>query len=101
MTIKRALDLIVAAPLLMMAAPMLFVVMLAIRATSPGAAIFSQIRVGRGGALFACHKLRTMRRETPSLPTHETPASSVTAIGKALRADKTRRTAAALERAQG
>jgi len=88
MMTKRALDLTVAVPMLMVTAPMLLVVMLAIRATSPGPAIFSQIRVGRGEALFACHKLRTMHRETPSLPTHETPAGSVTAIGKALRATK-------------
>ncbi|MDX8524505.1 sugar transferase [Mesorhizobium sp. MSK_1335] len=88
MTAKRALDLAVAAPMLVLAAPFLLVAMLAIRATSPGPAIFSQIRVGRQGALFACHKLRTMHRETPSLPTHEAQASSVTAIGKTLRATK-------------
>ena len=88
MAVKRALDLAVAAPMLLVAAPILLVVMLAIRATSPGPAIFSQIRVGREGALFACRKLRTMHRETPSLPTHEAPANSVTAIGKVLRATK-------------
>jgi O-antigen biosynthesis protein WbqP len=62
--------------------------MLAIRATSAGPAIFSQVRVGRGGALFACRKLRTMHRGTPSLPTHEAPTGSVTAVGKVLRATK-------------
>ena len=88
MTGKRVLDLAVAAPMLVVAAPILLVAMLAIRATSPGPAIFSQTRVGRGGALFACHKLRTMHRETPSLPTHEAPANAVTAVGRALRATK-------------
>ncbi|MBZ9865458.1 sugar transferase [Mesorhizobium sp. CA15] len=88
MTAKRALDLAVAVPMLALASPVLLVAMLAIRATSTGPAIFSQIRVGRGGALFACHKLRTMYRETPSLPTHEAPARSVTAVGKVLRATK-------------
>jgi O-antigen biosynthesis protein WbqP len=88
MAVKRALDLAVAAPMLLVAAPILLVAMLAIRATSPGPAIFSQIRVGRDGALFACRKLRTMHRETPSLPTHEAPANSVTEIGKMLRATK-------------
>ena len=85
---KRALDLAVAAPMLVVAAPILLVAMLAIRATSPGPAIFSQTRVGREGALFACRKLRTMHRETPSLPTHEAPADSVTVVGKVLRATK-------------
>ncbi|MBZ9768453.1 sugar transferase [Mesorhizobium sp. CA6] len=88
MTAKRALDLAVAVPMLALASPVLLVAMLAIRATSTGPAIFSQIRVGRGGALFACHKLRTMYRETPSLPTHEAPSGSVTAVGKVLRATK-------------
>jgi O-antigen biosynthesis protein WbqP len=88
MTAKRALDLAVAVPMLVVAAPILLVAMLAIRATSAGPAIFSQIRIGRGGALFACHKLRTMHRGTPSLPTHEAPPSLVTAVGKVLRATK-------------
>ncbi|CDX46185.1 Glycosyltransferase [Mesorhizobium plurifarium] len=88
MTAKRALDLAVAVPMLALTSPVLLVAMLAIRTTSAGPAIFSQIRVGRGGALFACLKLRTMYRATPSLPTHEAPAGSVTAVGKVLRATK-------------
>jgi len=87
-TAKRALDLVVAAPLLVLTSPVLLVAVLAVRATSPGPAIFSQTRVGRGGVLFACRKLRTMRRGTPSLPTHEAPASAVTAVGKVLRRTK-------------
>ncbi|MDX8499318.1 sugar transferase [Mesorhizobium sp. VK4C] len=74
--------------MLAVTSPILLVAMLAIRATSPGPAIFSQPRVGREGAVFACHKLRTMHRNTPSLPTHEAPASSVTAVGKVLRRTK-------------
>ena len=88
MTAKRAFDLAVAAVMLGVTSPVVLVAMLAIRATSPGPAVFSQIRVGRDGALFSCRKLRTMRRDTPSLPTHEAPAGSVTAVGKVLRATK-------------
>lgn len=88
MTAKRAFDLAVAAVMLAVTSPVVLVAMLTIRATSPGAAVFSQIRVGRDGALFSCRKLRTMRRDTPSLPTHEAPAGSVTAVGKVLRATK-------------
>lgn len=88
MTAKRAFDLAVGAVMLAATSPIVLVAMLTIRATSPGPAIFSQIRVGRDGALFSCRKLRTMRRETPSLPTHEAPANSVTAVGKVLRATK-------------
>ena len=88
MTAKRAIDVIVAVPMLLVAAPVLLVAVLAIKATSPGPAVFSQRRVGRGGAPFACHKLRTMHQGTPSLPTHEAPAGSVTAVGKMLRGSK-------------
>ncbi len=88
MSAKRAFDLATAAVMLAVTSPIVLVAMLAIRVTSPGPAIFSQIRVGREGALFACRKLRTMHRDTPSLPTHEAPASSVTSIGKVLRATK-------------
>ena len=88
MTAKRAFDLTIAAVMLAVTSPVVLVAMLAVRATSPGPAIFSQSRVGRDGAVFACHKLRTMHRDTPSLPTHEAPAGSVTAVGKMLRATK-------------
>ena len=88
MSAKRAFDLVIAAVMLAATSPIVLVAMLAVRATSPGPAIFSQTRVGREGALFACRKLRTMHRDTPSLPTHEAPASSVTSIGKVLRATK-------------
>lgn len=88
MTAKRAFDLTIAAVMLAVTSPVVLIAMLAVRATSPGPAIFSQPRVGRGGAVFACHKLRTMHRNTPSLPTHEAPAGSVTAVGRVLRATK-------------
>lgn len=88
MTAKRAFDLAFGAVMLAATSPIVLVAMLAIRATSPGPAIFLQTRVGREGALFSCRKLRTMRRDTPSLPTHEAPASSITAVGKVLRATK-------------
>lgn len=88
MTAKRAFDLTIAAVMLTVMSPVVLIAMLAVRATSPGPAIFSQPRVGRSGAVFACHKLRTMHRNTPSLPTHEAPAGSVTAVGRVLRATK-------------
>ncbi|TIR99692.1 MAG: sugar transferase, partial [Mesorhizobium sp.] len=48
--------------MLAVTSPVVLIAMLAVRATSSGPAIFSQPRVGRGGAVFACHKLRTMHR---------------------------------------
>ena len=82
---KRAFDLAVAALLLPVASPFVLLAMLAIRLSSPGPALFSQTRVGRHGVPFRCHKLRTMIVGTPSLPSHQAPANSVTAAGKVLR----------------
>lgn len=82
---KRAFDLVVAAVLLPLTSPVILLAMLAIRLSSPGPALFSQTRVGQNGVLFACHKLRTMVVGTPSLPSHQAPANSVTAAGKVLR----------------
>ncbi|MET2827789.1 sugar transferase [Mesorhizobium shangrilense] len=85
---KRAFDLAGAALLLLVTSPVLVIAVLAVRASSPGPALFSQTRVGRDGALFRCHKLRTMYLGTPSLPTHEAPANAVTSVGRVLRAYK-------------
>jgi O-antigen biosynthesis protein WbqP len=82
---KQIFDLAGAALLLVATSPVLVLAALAVRLSSPGPVIFSQTRVGRDGGLFRCHKLRTMHQGTPSLPTHEAPASSVTSVGKVLR----------------
>ena len=82
---KRAFDLVAAAFLLPLTSPFVLLAMLAIRLTSPGPALFSQIRVGKHGVPFACHKLRTMLVGTPSLPSHQAPANSVTTAGAVLR----------------
>ncbi len=59
--VKRALDLVVGAALLLVAAPLIGALALLVRWTSPGApAFFSQIRVGEGGRRFRMWKLRTM-----------------------------------------
>jgi len=58
--IKRALDVVLASVLLALAAPVLALAWIAIRLESPGAAIYRQRRVGRGGRDFDLLKLRTM-----------------------------------------
>ena len=60
-TIKRLLDLILAAVGLVLAAPVMALVMLAIKLTSPGPAMFHQRRVGRHGRIFTVHKFRSMK----------------------------------------
>jgi lipopolysaccharide/colanic/teichoic acid biosynthesis glycosyltransferase len=58
--LKRVLDVLIAAPALLVATPALVVLGACVRADSSGAALFWQERVGRGGRLFRMVKFRTM-----------------------------------------
>jgi exopolysaccharide biosynthesis polyprenyl glycosylphosphotransferase len=57
---KRAFDLSIATFLVLVVAPLLLVIALAIRVTSEGPALFVQDRVGKNGRLFKIFKFRTM-----------------------------------------
>lgn len=58
--VKRALDLLVAAPATVAAAPVMVAVGAAVRVTSPGPLFFRQQRLGLDGDLFWMWKFRTM-----------------------------------------
>jgi len=57
---KRLFDICFALTLLVIFAPLLLVLLTAIKLTSPGPVIFKQNRLGKDGRLFPCLKLRTM-----------------------------------------
>ncbi|MEO8329296.1 MAG: sugar transferase, partial [Candidatus Nanopelagicales bacterium] len=60
---KRALDLLGSGLGLMLLSPILIGAAVAIRLTSPGAAVFRQTRIGREGREFRVVKLRTMYQD--------------------------------------
>ncbi|MFI9560766.1 sugar transferase [Nonomuraea endophytica] len=60
--VKNVFDRLVAASLLVALAPLLVGLAVAVRASSPGPALFRQTRVGRDGTLFTIVKFRTMRQ---------------------------------------
>jgi len=60
LAIKRSIDVVGAASVLILTAPILLVSMAAIRLTSPGPVIFRQKRCGLHGREFWMYKLRTM-----------------------------------------
>jgi putative colanic acid biosynthesis UDP-glucose lipid carrier transferase len=58
---KRALDLLVAVPALLILSPLLLAVALIVRLDSAGPALFRQTRLGRDGKPFSILKFRSMR----------------------------------------
>ncbi len=60
---KRSLDLVLAATGMVVAAPALLAIYLWIRLTSPGPALFRQVRLGAEQREFVMHKFRTMRTD--------------------------------------
>jgi len=61
MTAKRVLDLVFSALGLIVGAPVMLLVAIAVKATSAGPVLYHQRRVGRAGREFTVHKFRTMR----------------------------------------
>jgi lipopolysaccharide/colanic/teichoic acid biosynthesis glycosyltransferase len=57
---KRAVDLVIAVPLLLVLAPAFVVIAVLIRRESPGPAFYRQERVGLNGRIFRVIKFRTM-----------------------------------------
>ena len=57
---KRALDLLVSVIVLLLMAPAILVIALAIKLDTPGPSLFVQTRLGRGGRPFRIIKFRTM-----------------------------------------
>src|SRR5690242_8821251 len=65
--VKRGLDCILAAVLLVLSAPVMLAAMAVVRLTSRGPAVYTQTRVGYGGRPFTIYKIRTMVDNCESL----------------------------------
>jgi lipopolysaccharide/colanic/teichoic acid biosynthesis glycosyltransferase len=73
---------------LLILSPLFIIVALAILITSGRPIIFSQRRVGRGGALFSLYKFRTMISSINSFNITAHDDDRITAIGRVLRKSK-------------
>lgn len=85
--IKRLLDLTLSVIAgIVLAIPMLIVAVI-IKVDDPGPALFKQKRVGKNKTYFWLYKFRTMKMNTPDLPTHllEHPEQYITRTGHFLR----------------
>jgi lipopolysaccharide/colanic/teichoic acid biosynthesis glycosyltransferase len=61
--LKRGLDILGSSVLLLLAAPLMIAVAIAVKLSSPGPIIFRQTRIGRGGVPFSFYKFRSMRTD--------------------------------------
>jgi exopolysaccharide biosynthesis polyprenyl glycosylphosphotransferase len=83
---KRVLDMLVAGAVLCLAAPVIGLVALAVKFSSPGTVIFRQRRVGKDGRAFEMLKFRTMRHiDDSDTQWSVTDDAHMTPIGRFLR----------------
>jgi exopolysaccharide biosynthesis polyprenyl glycosylphosphotransferase len=89
LVIKRVVDVVAAAFMIAVLSPAMLIIALVIRLTSPGPAIFKQLRVGQYHRLFVVYKFRTMYSGETAIPTervHKVRGDPrVTPIGRLLR----------------
>ena len=86
--LKSFLDYLFAALMTIAISPILLVVGILIKLTSPGPVFFKQRRIGKDKKDFEIYKFRTMRTDTPKdMPTHlfTNAESFITPVGKFLR----------------
>ncbi len=85
---KRLIDILFSLFALIVLSPLMLIIAIAIRLTSPGKAIFRQERVGRAGKPFNIYKFRSMRADAEKRVGHiwaKTDDPRQTPLGKFLR----------------
>ncbi|MTH08144.1 sugar transferase [Turicibacter sanguinis] len=84
---KRCFDLISSLMAIILFSPILLVLALIIKCSSPGPVLFKQRRMGLNNQEFMIYKFRTMRIDTPNVATHllKNPEQYITPIGKFMR----------------
>lgn len=86
--LKRLMDFVLAALIMIVLSPVLLVLIVAIKLDSKGPVLFQQKRIGVNKTTFSILKFRTMRIDTPhDMPTHllENPDQYITRVGGFLR----------------
>jgi lipopolysaccharide/colanic/teichoic acid biosynthesis glycosyltransferase len=84
--IPRSVEIVLALGGLVISSPLLFLAAVLIKATSPGAILFRQQRVGRFGKVFEIFKFRSMRLENAGAQVTAKGDSRVTRVRECARA---------------
>jgi sugar transferase (PEP-CTERM system associated) len=85
---KRFSDMVLSLVGLVLAAPIMALVAIAVRISSPGPVLYHQARVGKDGRIFTVHKIRSMRVDAEATTGAVWAAASdsrVTRVGRFLR----------------
>jgi lipopolysaccharide/colanic/teichoic acid biosynthesis glycosyltransferase len=76
--VRRGIDILIAGLALLVLSPVLLIIAVAIWLTSPGPALFGQVRVGRHGSGFRMFKFRSMYHGSDDTPHREYVTSLLT-----------------------
>lgn len=84
---KRIIDLVLSLIGLIVLLPVFLIIVLAIKIDNPGPVIFKQKRIGIHKSYFNLYKFRSMKIDTPDVPTHllKNPEQYISRVGKFLR----------------
>lgn len=82
---KRAIDIVGSTIVLLLAAPVMLGIAIAVRVTMGSPVLFRQVRAGRNGRPFTLYKFRTMRSPRAGEEGPEHDAARVTRLGTFLR----------------
>lgn len=84
---KRTFDIVFSFLGIIILSPVFAVIALAIKLDNPGPVFFKQKRVGINKTYFLLYKFRSMKTDTPDIPTHllENPEQYISKVGKILR----------------
>jgi undecaprenyl phosphate N,N'-diacetylbacillosamine 1-phosphate transferase len=88
---RRIVDVLVALVFLVLLSPLILIIAIAIKLTSPGPLLYRQARLGKGGAPFTLYKFRTMQHNVPMIRSADGSAfvgaddARLTRIGRFLR----------------
>ena len=91
MLLRRALSIVISLLGLILSAPLLPLIMLAIKLDSEGPVLYSQTRVGKGGSIFKVYKFRTMRQDAEASSGPQWAGDNdprVTRVGRFLRSSR-------------
>lgn len=85
--VKRVIDFILALLGSIVLLPVFFIVYVAIKIDDPGPVLFKQKRIGIHKSTFNLYKFRSMKVDTPDVPTHllENPEQYISRVGAILR----------------